>query len=90
MPKSKLIKVLAVLNELGTTGTARILVDYKSHFPNDFMDRKLIAQSLDYQFQRQRVTKKYGRRNKRFWGLHPQIYTITQSGKNFLKNEDVL
>lgn len=84
---SKNLKLLMLLGELGISGTANLLSNYKKRYRNDTMSRKVIAVVMDYYSDRSFVRKKYNRLNKQFWGNNPQIYELTKGGKSYLRNK---
>jgi len=84
---SKNLKILMLLNELGESGTTNILNHYGRKYRNDTISRKHIADVLDYYFNMAFVKKRYGRRNKQFWGNNPQVYEMTNKGRAYLENK---
>ena len=87
----KSFKILAVLNETGRTGTANLLFKFKQHFPQEKMNRKMIADILHYLSQCRRVRKIYHKRTKRvFWGYTPQLYEVTPRGTYLLRKANII
>lgn len=86
---SKNLKILILLNKLGSSGTANLLSHYRKKYGNDGMDGKNVADVLNYHYKRALVRKKYGKRNPKFWGSIAQVYEVTNRGKEYLKMKEV-
>ena len=78
-PKS--VKVLAVLNQLGKSGTANLLYHYKKNFPDDYMHTRLLIAHLDFLHESQRIIKFHKSYKGKSKSENPQTYIITDRGK---------
>ena len=82
-PKS--VKVLAVLNELGKSGTANLLYHYKKTFPSDYMHLKLLIAHLAFLHENQKIKRFHNSYKGKSKLENPQTYIIDEGGKYYLR-----